>query len=43
VEEEGDEDAEGEDADGDDEKLYCFCQKHSYGDVSKISISSLCD
>jgi chromatin modification-related protein YNG2 len=33
--EEGDEDAEGEDADGDDEKLYCFCQKHSYGDVSK--------
>jgi len=31
---EGEEDAEGEDADGEDERLYCFCQKQSYGDVS---------
>ncbi|KAG6837288.1 hypothetical protein H0H93_011890 [Arthromyces matolae] len=30
--EEGDDDAEGEGDDADDERLYCFCQKHSYGD-----------
>ncbi|KAG6874233.1 hypothetical protein C0995_003779 [Termitomyces sp. Mi166 len=29
---EGDDDAEGEGDDADDERLYCFCQKHSYGD-----------
>lgn len=29
----GDEDAEGDDGEGDDERLYCFCQKQSYGDV----------
>ena len=32
---EGEEDAEGEDADGEDERLYCFYQKQSYGDVSR--------
>ncbi|KAG6814498.1 hypothetical protein H0H92_000023 [Tricholoma furcatifolium] len=30
---EGDDDAEGEGDDGDDEGLYCFCQKQSYGDM----------
>lgn len=34
---EGDEDAEGEEGDADDETLYCFCQKQSYGDVSSVS------
>ncbi|KAG6898340.1 hypothetical protein C0992_009015 [Termitomyces sp. T32_za158] len=30
---EGEDDAEGEGDDADDERLYCFCQKHSYGDM----------
>ncbi|KAF9264067.1 hypothetical protein L218DRAFT_987128 [Marasmius fiardii PR-910] len=30
---EGDEDAEGEDDEDADDKLYCFCQKTSYGDM----------
>jgi hypothetical protein len=35
-------DAEGdEDGEGEDENLYCFCQKQSYGDVRFLSLSSL--
>lgn len=34
-------DAEGEDdAEGDDERPYCFCQKPSYGDVSVYLLPS---
>ncbi|EEB88466.1 hypothetical protein MPER_13687, partial [Moniliophthora perniciosa FA553] len=30
---EGDEEADGEEDDDADDKLYCFCQKTSYGDM----------
>lgn len=32
-EDEAEEDVEGEDMDAEDERLYCFCQKQSYGDM----------
>lgn len=38
---EAEEDAEEDDEeDADDERLYCFCQKRSYGDVRSSSLGN---
>lgn len=41
MEGEAEEDAEEDDEeDADDERLYCFCQKRSYGDVRSSSLGN---